>query len=66
MKGHNKMSIYVEDYFNKKMLCKLGYRFSSEDLESADVEAYSIISSVIHKYQDDEMKKSSKGRPRRR
>lgn len=55
------MMPFVEEYFNKKMLCKLGYKFDPDDLSTADVEAFSIIQSVINKNESDQLKKS-KGR----
>lgn len=63
MKGSNKMAPYVDDYFNKRMLSKLGYRFSGEDLGTDEVEAFNIISSVLNKHEESEMKKNrTKGR----
>ena len=61
MKGHNKMIIYVEEYFNRKMLAKLGYNFSPDELSVADVEAFQIIQEAINKHESDSMKKA-KGR----
>jgi len=61
MKGHNGMILYVEEYFNKKMLAKLGYRFSVDELTVADVEAFQIIQEAINKNEADSMKKA-KGR----
>lgn len=63
MKGANKMMVYVEEYFNRKMLAKLGYQFDPEELTTADVEAFTIIKSVISKHEADQMKKiKAKGR----
>lgn len=58
MKGSNKMMIYVEEYFTKKTLAKLGYRFDPSELSSADVDAFNIIESVISKHRADQMKKA--------
>lgn len=63
MKGSNKMMTYVEEFFNKKTLSKIGYSFDPETLTTADVDAFNIIESVISKHEADEMKKmKSKGR----
>jgi hypothetical protein len=63
MKGTNEMIVYVEEYFNKKILRKLGYSFDPNELSSGDVEAFNIIESVISKYESDQMKKlKTKGR----
>jgi hypothetical protein len=51
------MSFVVEDYFNKKMLAKLGINYELEDLEQWEVEAYSIIENTINEEQNREMKK---------
>lgn len=61
MKGANKMMPFVEEYFNKKMLYKLGYNFDPNELTIADVEAFNIIQSVINKNETDQIKKA-KGR----
>ena len=62
MKGSNKMIYYVEEYFTRKMLAKLGYSFSTEELSSADVDAFNIIETVISKHQSDQNKKVNRGR----
>ena len=63
MNGSNKMIIYVEEYFNKKMLSKLGYFFDPSDLTQSDVDAFNIIDAVIKKHESDEIKKiKAKGR----
>jgi len=61
MKGTNKMMPFVEEYFNKKMLRKLGYKFDPNELTTADVEAFNIIQSVLNKHESDSLKKA-KGR----
>lgn len=63
MKGSNRMMMYVEEYFTKKTLKKLGYSFDPSELTTADVDAFNIIESVINKHEADQMKKvKSKGR----
>ena len=57
MKGTNRMMVYVEEYFNKKTLCKLGYSFDPSELSSSDVDAFNIIESVIKKHEADQMRK---------
>ena len=57
MKGSNRMMVYVEEYFTRKMLAKLGYRFDPNDLTNADVDAFNVISSVIAKNEKDQIKK---------
>lgn len=51
------MMVYVEEYFNRFMLRKLGYQFDPNDLSVADVEAFTIIHSVINKHKNDTMKR---------
>lgn len=63
MKGSNRMMIYVEEYFTKKALSKLGYSFDPSELTTSDADAFNIIESVIKKHEADQIKKvKSKGR----
>jgi hypothetical protein len=63
MRGSNKMMVYVEEYFTRKTLAKLGFNFDPNELTSADVDAFNIIESVISKHDSDKMKKlKTKGR----
>ena len=39
----------VDDYFNKKLLAKLGYTFDGSKLSDFEVEAYHVISSEAAK-----------------
>lgn len=60
------MIVYVEEYFNRKMLAEIGYNFNPDDLSTADVEAFTIIKSAISKHEANEMKKmKAKGQGRR-
>jgi len=58
------MIIYVEEYFHKLTLSKLGYRFDPDDLTIADVEAFHIIDSTIKKHENDQMKRMKAKRKR--
>lgn len=39
----NKSSFMVKDYLQKKMLSRMGYTFSPDELESWEVESYETI-----------------------
>ena len=57
------MSFYVHEYFEKKALAKIGYRFNDEDLTSLDVEAFNLIAFEINRHEANQAKKN---RPRKR
>ena len=42
-------TIFVDDYFNRKMLANLGYRFNTP-LHDKDVEIYGVIEAEIASY----------------
>lgn len=46
------MSVYVQEYFNKKTLSRIGYNFPVDDLTPADAEAFNIIASEINKEEE--------------
>jgi len=45
----NSSAYIVEEYFNMKMLSKLGYQFDGSIISSSQVEAYGVIESTINK-----------------
>jgi len=50
----------VMNHAEKKMLSRMGYFFDSKDLETWEVEAYSIIESIISDVKNEGIKKSGK------
>jgi hypothetical protein len=56
---------FVAEYFNKKMLSKMGYRFDAESLTEFDVDVFSEITSRLAELEKEESKKASK-KPRRK
>lgn len=53
-------SYLVQEYFELKMLSKLGISRNIEDLTVFEVNAYSIIASEINRLEKEEIKKSRK------
>lgn len=53
-------TIMVMNHAEKKMLSRMGYFFDSKDLETWEVEAYSIIESIISDVKNEGIKKSGK------
>ena len=47
----------VEEFFVRKKLAELGYRFNGESLSDHDAHAFSIIASEISKLDIDQAKK---------
>lgn len=52
----------VEDFFNKKMLAKLGYTFSGHGLSSWEVEAYNVIALEAGKLEKADLERDMKQR----
>ena len=59
MGGTNNAAPLVAEYTQKKMLSKLGYTFSGDDLTYFDVECYTIIA---NKFADLESKDRKRGK----
>ena len=45
----NKSFPYVAEYFERKMLAEIGYRFDGNDLSDLDVQAFGEISRKLNK-----------------
>jgi hemoglobin-like flavoprotein len=54
----NKWAFIVSEYLTKKMLSKIGYNFSYDELECWEVEAYNIIANTIANEEEKAIKKS--------
>jgi hypothetical protein len=52
----------VDDYFNKKMLARLGYSFDGSQLSDFEVEAYHVISSEAAKLERADLQREAKMR----
>lgn len=58
MKTENSgMTLYIEEYFQKKQLAKLGYTFNGDELDLDKVQAFTIISQEIQRFEEDESRK---------
>jgi hypothetical protein len=63
--GEHVPTIYrniVEDFFNKKMLSKLGYTFSGAGLTDWEVEAYNVITLEAGRLEKEDLKRDLKQR----
>lgn len=58
----NRFHSIVEDYFNKKMLAKLGYSFDGHTLTDFEVEAYNVIAVEAAKLEREDLIRESKKR----
>lgn len=52
----------VEDYFNKKLLAKLGYKFDSIHLTDFQVEAYNVIAVEVDKLERADLERQNRMR----
>lgn len=57
---HNRFHGIVEDYFNKKMLAKLGYTFEGSKITDFEVEAYNVIAVEAAKLEREDLIRESK------
>lgn len=57
---YNSFHTIVEDYFNKKMLSKLGYTFDGHKLSDFEVEAYNVIALEAAKLEKADIKRDAK------
>lgn len=63
--GEHTPTIYhniVEDFFNKKMLAKLGYSFDGSKLTDFEVEAYNVIAVEAAKLEKADLEREAKKR----
>lgn len=58
--SYNPYHNIVEDFFNKKMLTKLGYTFDGHKLSDLDVEAYNVIAVEAAKLEKADIERDSK------
>jgi len=56
--GSNSAALFVSEYFERKTLSKLGYKFDVNDLSSLDVEIFTTIESEINSHSNESMKKA--------
>jgi len=59
-------TIFVQRYLTKKQLAKLGYRFNPSKLSDYEVEAYMIVANELAKCENEDMKKASRKKSRKR
>lgn len=50
----------VNEYFNRQMLSKIGYRYKDEDLEVWEVESFNLIASTLAEEEEKELKKNTR------
>jgi hypothetical protein len=55
--GSNEAAVFVSEYFERKTLSKLGYRFDPNELTQFQVQAFMIVESEINKYNNSKLKK---------
>lgn len=60
--GNNSASPLVYEYTQRKMLAKLGFTSSFDDLTVFEVDAYSTIASELNKLESEEFKRKAKKR----
>lgn len=52
--------LIVDEFFNKKLLAKMGHTFDGEALTDFQVQAYNVISAQVNKLEIAEMKRKNK------
>ncbi len=55
---NNESALLVEEYFSRKNLCEIGYRFTTNSLHDFKVESFGIITSELNKIEKEETKKA--------
>lgn len=56
MSGNNSALPIVNDYFQRKMLAKLGFSFDSENLTTFEVQCFTIIDNEYNKLKAADLK----------
>jgi hypothetical protein len=60
LKGSNEASFILDEYFTKKSLAEIGYRFDPSDLELWKVEAFLLIAKTLNNEEKKDLKKKAK------
>jgi hypothetical protein len=58
--NNNESAPLVHEYFQRKQLAELGYKFDGENLSTFQVDCFTIIKNVIDEVEIQQMKKSRK------
>ena len=62
MDSTNGAAPLVYEYNSKKLLAKLGYRFSDDELTAFDAQAFTLIANEYAKLEQKEMSKNARKR----
>ncbi len=54
----NESALLIEEYFSRKNLSEIGYRFNTSKLHDFKVESFGIITSELSKIEKEETKKA--------